>query len=424
MNSESKPKSASVFQETTFKGKVSAGAIKEDVIFVAYAGDDCRLIVGPLRVSGKTYIELTKCVGCLGGFGEDVTLTGQSSDGIEFSSQYMEVEGYNSGTNGYEIRLEAREATITFPRKSNPENAAVGLKLALRGFKGFPPCQVQAQLGRVVVQGSRKITSPDDVCGVICVLCPEERPDENWYQKADKLAKFVWKGLQFGHGGRLQVPLLQEFRPDEVIATFYNGFGRPAHLPAIHFLGQSEFVSALVAHFESENSFPDAVWQAVGWLNSDSSIDEVRYLALMTALETILHSLVPKAQSTLIPKSKFKPIRDKLIQALDEFELNSGDAKVLKCKIKQINRVPLSHKLMAIIKKYDLSSDVFNKDLIQRLNERRNSIVHRGQSPNDDELWKCILYAREMIAQIVFSELGYKGSYNSYVGDYELRTNK
>ena len=422
MNSESKPKSASVFQETTFKGKVSAGAIKEDVIFVAYAGDDCRLIVSPLRVSGKTYIELTKCVGCLGGFGEDVTLTGQSSDGIEFSSQYMEVEGYNSGTNGYEIRLEAREATITFPRKSNPENAAVGLKLALRGFKGFPPCQVQAQLGRVVVQGSRKITSPDDVCGVICVLCPEERPDENWYQNADKLAEFVWKGLQFGHGGQLQVPLLQEFRPDEVIATFYNGFGRPAHLPAIHFLGQSEFVSALVAHFESENSFPDAVWQAVGWLNSDSSIDEVRYLALMTAVETLLHSLVPDAPSSLLERDEFKPIRCALIQTLAGFELSREDEEILKGNIQQINRAPLSRKLKAMVEKYGLA---FDEKMIQRLNKQRNSIVHNGKSlDRDDELRKCILDAREMITLIVFSELGYKGSYNSYVGDYELRTNK
>ncbi len=160
----------------------------------------------------------------------------------------------------------------------------------------------------------------------------------------------------------------------------------------------------------------------MGWLNNDSSIDEVRYLTLMTAIETILHSLVPDASSTLLPKTKFKPIRNALIQALAEFELSQDERDVLESNIKQINRAPLSQKLNAVVKKYGLPSEVFDQSLIRRLNKQRVSIVHQGKSLNDDNLWECMLYAREMIALIVFSELRYKGRYQSYAEGHEQRT--
>ncbi|WP_273281962.1 hypothetical protein [Pseudooceanicola atlanticus] len=407
---------------TSFEGKISAADFEQDIAFVAYAGDDCRLIVGPIQVSGEAYVALSKCMGRPGSHAGSITLTGESADGSKFSSPHMEIRGLQSGSEGHEIRLGTGEASITVPRKVTSKEPTVALKLALRGFKSFRPSPVQAQLGRVVVQGANKVMSSDDVSGAIFVEFSGERPSDSWYHDAEALAEFVWKGLQFGHGGRLQIALLEVYRPEDVIATFYNGGGRPAHLPAIHFLDQSEFVAALVARFECEDTFPDAVWQAVGWLNNDSSIDEVRYLTLMTAIETILHSLVPDASSTLLRKTKFKPIRDALIQALATFGLNHDERDVLVSNIKQINRAPLSQKINAVIEKYGLPSDVFNQSLIRRLNKQRVSIVHQGKSLDDDNLWECMLYAREMIALIVFSELRYKGRYQSYAEGHEQRT--
>jgi len=422
MDSEKKPGEGSIFQATNFEGKVSAGSFEHPLTFVVRAGDDCRLEIDPLMVPGKTYVALSKLMGEPGGHGEAITLEGSSSDGVKFFSPHMEIRGASSGTNGYQIRLGTGEASITHPRENNSKGSAAGLRLWLRGFKSFRPSPVQAQLGKVFVQGAHKVMSADDVSGSICVQCADNRPDESWYQDAESLADFVWSGLQFGHGGRLQVPLIQEYRPNEKIATFYNGSGRPAHLPAVHFLDQSEFIAALVARFESVDPFPKAVWQAVGWLNNDSSIDEVRYLTPMTAIETILHSLVPDAPSTLLPKEKFRPIRTALIQALAASGLSHDEEEVLASNIKQINRAPLSQKLKAVIEKYDLSSGVFDENLIRRLNKQRVSIVHRGHSLEGDDLWECMLYARELIALIVFSELGYKGRYQSYAEGHEQRT--
>ena len=82
-----------------------------------------------------------------------------------------------------------------------------------------------------------------------------------------------------------------------------------------------------------------------------------------------------------------------------------------------LNTAPISHKMKAVIKKYDLPGDVFNADLMKRLNKQRVSIVHKGFALPDDDLWECLIYAREMVAQIILAELKYTGRYESYVPD-------
>lgn len=411
-----------VFEKTTFEGKISAGEAEQCLSFVAYAGDDCRLIIDPLTIHASLYLTLSKHMGRPGGHGEPITLSGKSKDGTEFSSRDMHVRGLTSGLSDVQVELGTGEASISVPRSSKAAQLDAGIKLWLRGFRSYRVNPVHSKLGIVSVQGTRESQLSDKVSGAITIQSADGQPDKSWFRDAEAMADFIWRGLQFGHGGRLHVPLIQTYCPKKIVATFYNGNGRPAHLPAVHFSEQSEFVAALVKRFESEESFPDAVWRAVGWLNNDSSIDEVRYLTLMTAIETILHNLVPEASSTLFGKLKFKPIRDALIQALKQFDLHFDDLSKLEEGIKGINRAPISRKLASVIKKYDLPAGVFNDSLVRRLNMQRNAITHEGKALKNDNLWECILLAREMIALIVFSELGYKGRYESYAGGHEQRT--
>jgi hypothetical protein len=326
----------------------------------------------------------------------------------------MEVSGVQPGTNGHTIKVRTGEASLRVPRVEDAETGGFGLRIHLRGFRSFRPRPVETPIGTLTVQGATKTSSPDEVSGSITVQMPDGDAPDSWYGEAEALAEFVWKGLQFGHGGRLHVPMVREFRHSDEIATFYRGGGRPAHLSSIHFLDQSEFIVALVERFFSKDEFPDTIWQAVGWLNNDSSIDEVRFLTLMTAVETILHTLVPDAKSTLVPKPEFKPVRDALLKQLATFDLDNEEHEVLANNIAQINRAPLSTRLAAVVDKYGLSSNTFDQALIRRLNKQRVSIVHRGTSLQDGDLWECLLYVREMIALIVFAELRYQGRYQSY----------
>ena len=52
-------------------------------------------------------------------------------------------------------------------------------------------------------------------------------------------------------------------------------------------------------------------------------------------------------------------------------------------------------------------------------NKQRVSIVHRGFALEDDDLWLCILLARELIVRVVFAELRFKGTIESYAEGYE-----
>ena len=142
----------------------------------------------------------------------------------------------------------------------------------------------------------------------------------------------------------------------------------------------------------------------------------------MTAVETILHSLVPNAPSTLIPKPVFNPIREALIHTLDQFDLSQEEASVLVGNIKGVNRAPMSRKIKAVVEKYDLASSVFSDDRIRLLNKQRNAITHQGKALDGESLWNYILYARELIALIVFAELRYKGRYQSYAEGHEQKT--
>jgi hypothetical protein len=407
----------SCFDTTEFNGSLTYDGHVADVTFTAHAGEDCRLVVAPIPVEAETYMALNKAMGRPGQHGHSTSLIGESKDGAKFSSRDMDVSGMRHSNDGFFVQLKTGKASVTLARKDQSKDQAAGIKFSLRGFKSFRPKPVKCGLGYVTVLGNHKVTSEDEVTGHIIVQSDEQDPDEVWYQQAANMAEFVWKGLQFGHGGRLQMPFEQVFYRESVTATFYRGAGRQRHLPSIHHLDQSDFIAALVARFESKDPFPDAVWQVVGWLNSDSSIDEERFLTLMTAIETIVDNLVPDAETTLIPKAQYKPIREKLIDTLSQCNLGSTETQILSNKIMGLNTAPISHKMKAVIKKYDLPGDVFNADLMKRLNKQRVSIVHKGFALPDDDLWECLIYAREMVAQIILAELKYTGRYESYVPD-------
>lgn len=410
------------FEETKFTGQLSDGPRSFEIGLVAKVGEDCRLEIDPVAVSGKCYVAFSRGTGEPGGLAIQLQLSAKSESGILLFSNFIEVTGWSSGSKGFFLKLSALQATIKVCRNATDGTSLkVAVKMSLRGFKSFRPRPVTSRCGELSVHGSHKISSPDQVSGAILISCSDTNPPDGWYTEAETLIDFIWKGLQFGHGGRIQVPLVQVYRPDSVTATLYHGRGRSPHLPSIHFMDQSDFIAALVARWESEHPFDEAVWLAVGWLNSDTSIDEVRYLTLMTALETILENLTPDAQTMVIGRENFVPIREQLLSILSSADISTEARSILKGSISGLNRSTLSQKIRSIIGKYQLPVEIFDDNAIRDLNKQRNSITHTGRSVEGLSLWDSILKAREFIALIVFSELGYKGRHESYVDGYVRR---
>ncbi|MAN73036.1 MAG: hypothetical protein CME84_02970 [Henriciella sp.] len=120
-------------------------------------------------------------------------------------------------------------------------------------------------------------------------------------------------------------------------------------MPSIHFLNQSDYIECLATHFDRKDTFPEAVWTAVGWLNSRTAIEEVRFLNIMTAIETILENLLPNTETKILPASEFSAVKDSLLATLERHSLAKEGLDIFKGKIKQLNSRTLSQKLSAVL---------------------------------------------------------------------------
>ncbi|KDC32845.1 hypothetical protein L505_0527 [Bordetella bronchiseptica F4563] len=292
------------------------------------------------------------------------------------------------------------------------------MRLWFRGFKSFRNAPVIMSLGTVQVVGPNKLSSQDEMAGYVAIQAPEGVIASDWFNKADKFLTFMHRGLAFAHGGRLQTPRLDELDGSRWKATLYDGDGFPKSLAPIHFLNQEPFINALVARFDESALFPDMLWTAVGWLHSFNSFDEVRYLVSMTALETVIEHVIPKTQTTVIPKAAFSPIRDRLLTALESDDLKNTAKDVFAGRVKGLNSRTLSQKMQALRDHYGLPADVFSDDAITGIIKARNNIVHTGESKESRDLFQKEIFIREFITRIVFHEVGYNGPYESYVNGH------
>ncbi|MBN9278769.1 MAG: hypothetical protein J0I57_14245, partial [Hyphomicrobium sp.] len=98
--------------------------------------------------------------------------------------------------------------------------------------------------------------------------------------------------------------------------------------------------------------------------------------------------------------------------------LEKTPEEIFEGKLKSLNRRSLSQKIQTLRDHYGLSKDVFSDHAIIHVIKARNDIVHTGELSTHRDLWTKEVFVRELIALIVFQELGYEGPYESYVNGY------
>lgn len=397
-------------EPTMFSGTIEIGERSLPVTFAAESHEDCHLQITLDPVTSSAYMALAKTMGKPGRAGTEFKLTGQSDTGQQLISDTVHVIGQRSNNDGFFIEISHRSATFSTPCKM--QNPAA--RLWLRGFKSSRNRSVESRLGTVSVHGEAKGVDKDSVSGCIEIIAKTNAVDPNWYEDADQMLTFMMRGLGFAHGGRLQTPRLDQAIEGKSVTTFYSGSGFRRSLPSIHSLMQDDFIAALVHRYEDEKEFPDALWTAVGWLHAETSIKEVQFLTMMTALETIVENLLPPSKTTIIPKPDFIPISKQLSKVIDDASLEDEPGTIFKSKVSGLNVRSISHKILAMQAHYGLSSDLLNKDIIRGLTKTRNAITHRGAIDQETDLWQQILIARDVIAAVIFSELDYEGRYESY----------
>jgi hypothetical protein len=259
--------------------------------------------------------------------------------------------------------------------------------------------------------------SSDDMSGSATLEALSSDPGADWFENADNFLRHMHRGLALAHGGRLQTPRLDYVHGRTWEATFFAGAGFTAELPVHHHLNQGPFIKALAERYQRAGPLPDMLWTALGWMQTDTTFDETRFLTAMTALEAIIESQLPARHGTIIPKADFKPLRRKLeIFIAADDSLPEEAKRIFLSKIAALNQKVFARKIHALFDHYNIPRQDFGGDVIRQLVNLRNNIVHRGAAPDDPDIWPCIILVRELITRILLKEIGFIGRYCCYVG--------
>lgn len=399
-----------------YTGKIAYENEAFPLDFDVWSGEDSRLLIEPQPLHTQVVFKLHSAMGQTGSYSHSLILEGDSADGTSFFSDTVNLHGIKIGSLENTVKLVARKATVTLTLTESTRTPVA--RRWFRGFQGFRNPTVAMSLGTVEVAGATKPADENEMSGHVTLEAPDSVCVDDWLKRAQAFLSFMHMGLAFAHGGRLQAP-----RQDIIVghrweATYYSGDGFRRSLAPINSLNQGPFIKALAKRFDDPNPFPDMLWTAVGWLHTDSSIRESSFLMSMTALETVVEHVIPKGLTTVIPKAAFKALRSELLKALSQRGLGEEPAKIFEGKIENLNGRSLSQKIQALRDHYALSSVTFSDDAIVGCIKARNDIVHKGQHASPRDLWPNEVFVRELIALIVFKEIGYDGPYESYVNGY------
>ncbi len=395
-------------------GQFTVRGIDVPVSGTACAGIDGRLRVdlNPQAPNGKSRAALHKSFGRPGQLVEEFALSAESPGGATLSCNRVSLT--KLGIDDLAIALE--EATVTLPLEHPVANPRMIMRL--RGIRNYGPTWAETPLGRVELRAGIKDIQPDDVSGYVAVEADDPNVDVEWRRCAENFLTFMRAGLALAHGGRLQQPVLEIHEGNRCEATFYAGRGSRPEFRVQDPLNARPYFKALARRYFDAEPWPNALWIAQGWMHVDTTHDEVRFLGAMTALETLVESL-PKKITTVVSKAHFKPLRDSLLAALEQWPGGSESARdVYRQRICQMNQTNLRQKVAELIEFYEVNAD----DLLcylPKLVSERNEIVHRGEAKA--LTWELIIVVREFVTRLVLKALRYEGPYECYLGGRHTR---
>jgi hypothetical protein len=407
--------SDAVLKGDSYQGTVTSGGGSRPISFKLSADADCRLrfIVDP--VDTQTYLLVAKNSGKPGETEAPPSLAGRSADGKTVASDGISVRGWGSNKDGHYIRIAARVATVTHPSAQRIERPI--LRLWLRSFVSFRNAPIETPLGTLAVHGNSESADCDEMSGSVAVQAPSSNPDAAWRRHADDFLRHMHRGLALAHGGRLQTPRLDYAEGDSLEITFFAGSAFEREFPVQYQLNHDPFIRSLAERYFNGGPFPEVLWTALGWMQTETTFDEIRFLTAMTALESVIEGQLPERRGTIIPKSEFKPLR-KLLEGIiaASAKLQAGSKEILLAKIAGLNKKTLSEKITSLFDHFDIPRRDFEGNTIVGLIKLRNEIVHRGGIPDGVDLWRQIILVRELLTRILLKEMGFKGQYCCYIG--------
>ncbi|RVC64456.1 HEPN domain-containing protein [Mesorhizobium sp.] len=415
LSSKRKRSDQTVLKTRRYRGKLFADGEAVDVRFSLSAKADCRLKFKFDALDGRSFLLLAKTMGKPGQPIERLRLDAYTKSGDRITSDSLSLTGYRANSEGHFIEVSYLTANVSQTmRVKAPEPV---LRLWFRGFSSFRNSPTKTPLGTLAVWGSSDGSKADEMSGFVMLIAPNDAPGAEWAADADRFLRHMHQGLAFAHGARLQTPRLDHVEGNTFTATFYSGAGYHQEFSVQHFLNHDPFIAALVRRYFEQGPVPEVIWIGLRWMQSGSTVNEVRFLTAMTALETIIETVLPARKGNAAPKSTFHALRQQLLNVVDQqTDLTAGQREIFRERVNLINQKPLSAKIEALFDHYGMSKRDFGTDAIVSLVKLRNALVHRGVLPDEIDIWDRIILVRELITRVLLSEIGFKGRYCCYIG--------
>ena len=363
-------------------------------------------------------------------------LAGVSEDGIKFETNdfFLNSMSNRSVAGSSYMRPEGECSTAEFHRKLVEPCPKPQLVMRLKGFQNFGDLDATCRLGKVAMGGPSKITNPDTLSGYIEVQASEENLDISiWRAEADKLLDHIRHVMSFAAATELKGPIV-EFRVGDILQlqAWSQTPQAGASMQTFHYLDQKPVFDVAVKSFFAPPFKVKNLFFAISWFAMQTSHNEVRLVNAMTALENLIASNLNDDESLILPTkefSKHRKILRKVIQECVDRWSTEAPAEVhsirdeLGERLADLNRRSLLKKLWLLSERWSVPLHDIGEDRIRKAKRARDLIVHRGhyyvgEDSSQDALWNHVTIVREVVVRFLFSALGFKGRYFSYVGGY------
>ena len=362
------------------------------------------------------------------------------------TSDSVHLVGRNRSSDGLHIKLRTGEASLRMPAPDTHDRPMLCFHLI--GFECFPAVRVKAELGSIVIRGETRATATDKITGLIVAQGPDGCQPTSWRKSAEHMLKHLRSVLGFARGAPLPVPISEFYKGDTVEVTFHEtGEGYAPMMPPIPHLNLGPIVEAAVNNITAVDAHRDAFELAVGWLLVPTTYEEVRFLAGMTALESLASRLLEKQQTRIVDESEFGKLAKRVEALVDDQNFADSIKKTIKNKLWDLNRRSFALKIGALLEQQQVAftprddaelarlanvivrQGVAPEDedpgpstrIIRKMVKLRNAIVHRGEASGDKDLWPFILIIREILVRLVLSMLQFDETYQCYIGGRHMR---
>ncbi len=408
-----------------FTGEIAIDGHHIPVRLTASAGPSgtLELAVDPILTENPSvaFGLFMKSLGRPGRVIDDFALECADSGGRTITSNCAYLAGYNLNSQGLNIELRTREATLTLTAAGTHQCPV--LRFWLLGFACFPAVHVPSTIGPLVIRGATRAAAPYEITGYIATEADDTCESVTWRASAVHMLTHVRTVLAFARGAPLTVPVTEFLCGPDTEVTFHErGGGSAPVTPPFSHLDLQPIVTAAVTNIENVEDYRDAFELAVGWLSVPTAIDEVRFLSGMTALESVAWRSLPSSKTSILSRSKSDNLARHIRAVVDEQEyIDVPGREAIKQKIPELNRRTFIQQIEALLEQWNVARTSIETETLVDLIKLRNNIAHRGAAAKDESLWPSILLIQEIVVRLVLSMLRFEGTYQCYLGGRHTR---